>query len=488
MASTGSQFKIREYAGFGGDFVDSDYLGQSFDANKPHVFDNVLAKVFTSSDRFTGKPLLGMTQAKDKVKYIDNEIYRWYLQGAEHKALRVLENLESGNNTPGIGRTPIKVKLDEDWCKEPDVMLPESEEYPLQIVGEPEPDGNGFIYTLQLETDDMSLFLPPEYLEEGREFTKGWTTIQSEYNDQFGTQQYSSVFQLESQISYFAQHKEITDKAMRQSNRLGIPFYHTDPKTGKKKKVEKFMPLCEAKMKDELYMSMEAQMLYGKKHTSSGKDGYWKKTGPGLREQLKDGHTEYFNGPLTEERLRDYLMDIFFSRVEEQDRKIVAMTGTGGAIMFHNLLASSASSFLTEDTHFIQKAQDGDPRHLSYGAQFTHYYGPEGIEVTLMKNPMYDSTRYSKRMHPVEKDKPLDSWRFTFLDFGTSDGEDNIQMLKERNFFRHTYRPGTIGPNGPVQGGMSVMSKAGMEYTIEGSAGIWMKDVTRGGELIYDVE
>lgn len=116
---------------------------------------------------------------------------------------------------------------------------------------------------------------------------------------------------------------------------MTIDFMYTDPRTGKEQVVTKFLPMAEAKMHNELYMGMEAQLMYGKKQTKAGQDGYWVKTGPGLREQLRDSWIEYYNGALTVNRMKDYLMDIFFSRVDEQDRKVVAMTGTLGSIMFH---------------------------------------------------------------------------------------------------------------------------------------------------------
>lgn len=46
----------------------------------------------------------------------------------------------------------------------------------------------------------------------------------------------------------------------------------------------------------------------------------------------------------------------------------------------------------------------------------------------------------------------------------------------------------TVGPNGPVQGGQVSALKAGYDVFCEGTAGIWIKDVTRTGELIYDYE
>lgn len=151
------------------------------------------------------------------------------------------------------------------------------------------------------------------------------------------------------------------------------------------------------------------------------------------------------------------------------------------------MLAAEASSFLTVDTHFTQMLSK-NPRHLSFGAQFTHYQGPEGIEVTLMKNPMYDSRKYCKRMHPQYPEFPIDSLRMTFLDFGSSGGENNVMMLKVKDTFRWGYHAGTHTPMGPVKGGAVSALIAGYDMFTEGTGGIWVKDVTRCGELIYDYE
>jgi len=44
------------------------------------------------------------------------------------------------------------------------------------------------------------------------------------------------------------------------------------------------------------------------------------------------------------------------------------------------MLASVASSFLTVDTMFTQMLSK-NPRHLSFGAQFTHYQGQQNKAV-----------------------------------------------------------------------------------------------------------
>ena len=129
-----SQIVLNQYPGFGGSFVDSDYLIASYDAGKPHVFEQHMGKVFSASDRFSSKPLLGMTLAKGKTQVIDNEIFRWKLFGAEEKALISMGNVEPvSNTTPGLGKEAFKIKLDEGWFQNPDVIIGENNNFVLEI-------------------------------------------------------------------------------------------------------------------------------------------------------------------------------------------------------------------------------------------------------------------------------------------------------------------------------------------------------------------
>lgn len=488
-----SHIQTRKYDAIGGKFYDSDMLVQAYDMGKPHVFDKIMGQLFSSTDMFNGKPLLGMTMAKGKMVEIDNEIYRWKLLGAQEKALRSVEVLDgiTSSSTPGINQTTFRIKLDEGWYSYPDVIEPEHDDYKLEVLEGPFQDGNGYVYVVKLQTDNYAKFLPPDLLDPGKEFTKVWTSVVSEFNQDFGGFQFGTSFELECQVGAFANEYAVTDKAFREDNRMvGLPVPYRNQNTGKVMTSTKFMPVAQAKLEDQLYKDMEYAMWKGEKTTSvDPTNGRMKKTGPGIRQQLRDGQTQYYNGALTESMLYDYLDAIFFSRVSQGNRKITAMTGSMGAIAFHNLLATSASSFLTVDTNYIQRVGKEGARHLSYGAQFVHYQGLNGIEVDLVINPLYDSALFCKRMHPIYTNKPIDSWRMTFLDFGESDGEDNITMLSVKDTRRYGWLEGTINYKGqPIKGGAINHKVAGVEFITEGTAGIWVKDVSRCGELIFDPE
>jgi hypothetical protein len=120
-------------------------------------------------------------------------------------------------------------------------------------------------------------------------------------------------------------------------------------------------------------------------------------------------------------------------------------------------------------------------------AQYVEYRGPSGIIVNLTRNSMYDSTIYCKRFHPQYPDMPIDSARMTFLDFGSSEGKTNIQMLKIKDSFTYGVVQGMVGPAGPNKGNVSSL-KHSYEVGMSGTAGLWIRDITRCGELVFDYE
>lgn len=262
MSATSSLI-IKRYDSFGGNFVDSQYLGAAYQTGKPYMFEGQLMRIFSSTSRFfKGKLITSLTGGKTNgTKEIDQWIYRWRLQGAERKSARVVENLEAANPTPGINNTTIRLKLDLDYFYHPDVLFGEDNEYPLQVIEGPIPDGTGNIYIVRIQTDRPDVYLPQDMLEVNREFNKVWTSTQQEMNEFFGTQQYPNSFMLESQIGSFGQKYTVSDQAWRDEGKLGVEFSYSD-RSGKQQVARRFLPMAEAKMWDELsYSSLVVVIL-----------------------------------------------------------------------------------------------------------------------------------------------------------------------------------------------------------------------------------
>lgn len=486
MPSIENSLVIKKYDGIEGNFVDSQYLGKAYEI-KPTYLETMITRIFSArSDYFPEKFMVGyMSGMEGGVQEIDDEIYRWYLAGAEDHEATSLGPVDAGATNLGLGKTTFRIWLDYVGFEEPDVLMGEDPDLPLEVIGSGTPYGGGRIYTVRLQTDDVTAYFPSYLLEPGRRFSKVWTSARSERNDKFGTQQSPATFLLESQVGAFAQKFEVTDKAWRLDGALGVSFMYTDA-NGKDQVAKTFLPYAEARMHNELVRGMEVQAIYGKKSQVLDESGYWKRTSPGVREQLKAGWTEYYSNPLSADMLKDYLLNVFVTRVDEPDRDIIGMTGQVGSIALHDALASIAGNFLTVDTNFIEKAPDR--RHISVGGQYTHYVGPEGIGFKVKKHYLNDSFLVDKRPHPDFPNLPLDSQRITFLDFGNnmSEGTKNIVALKVKDTYRWGYQAGTHTPTGPVKGGSVTNLIAGYTMFTEGTFGVCVKDPSRGGELIFD--
>jgi hypothetical protein len=290
----------------------------------------------------------------------------------------------------------------------------------------------------------------------------------------------------------------MTDKALRIDKNSGdqiqnlkhwrVPFMDNDGKT-----YYNFMPMAEAEMWNNIYDDIEWALNFGRRSTRLSPQGYVKRTGPGLRQQLEYGHTLYHNGNLTLSRLDEWLSSIYRGRKDAspQSRKIVLMTGEMGALMFDQMVASEASSFLTVDSHYIRNG--GDFRHMSFGAQFTHYIGKNGLDVTVMLNPLYDNPDYCPQTHPIYTDTTIDSWRMDILDFGatteqnSSVMQDNIAMVCEKyaDYYFTTNGKWDVKTGMPINDGGPGLAGGvgGYASYVEKSFGLMIRDISRCGSI-----
>ena len=126
----------------------------------------------------------------------------------------------------------------------------------------------------------------------------------------------------------------------------------------------------------------------------------------------------------------------------------------------------------------------GGPSGLSYTeTPWTQYKFKTGGSLTVMHMKAYDDTTFNTLLD--ENGYPLESSRFTFVNYGLGDGfGKNITYLKSTRNASYGYTAGMSNPYGNSNGGM--MSHSGDFWTIHRMdiAGIMVKDVTKCGELI----
>lgn len=511
MNRQSGQLEISYYKGFGGKDYDSHHYAAAFRSEAPHHFGMQVSKLFSAKNRYDERILTNMTYMSGNFEVIYTDTYKWTLAGDSDVDFTITRFLETGNSTPGKGTATFRIELDKGWLAEPDIIQWEDNRFPGgEIIGAPVMSGSGnWIYTVRLQSSDPNMWIDPAQLQPGMTVIKASTSIVTEMNNKAGTDSYNSQMDLQCQIGAFAEEFSITDKVVRQeiaAVRRGEDLNNVLPKKYRTsegyaftiRQGDKVIPrgafitMAEARLLERIDMDCEWAMHFGTNSTLPDVDtGRIKKTAPGFRELVKDGHTFTHNGSLTAQTLEDYLHDIFLHRVNGEDRKIKISTGEGGMRMFHQILADEANSFLTLDTNYIKPTTSSyNSNSLQFGAQFTKFIANNGIEVELVYDPMKDNRKYCKRRHPDNPAYTIDSFRMDIYDFGSSDGDTNMKMLIEHGIDSYAYVSNMVDPKtGVINTGAKVASfDKGIRMRREKSGSLWVKDTSRIGSIIFEPE
>jgi hypothetical protein len=201
---------------------------------------------------------------------------------------------------------------------------------------------------------------------------------------------------------------------------------------------------------------------------------------------MEDSQQQFYS-VLTARFIEEYLMDIFYSRVKPgSGRKIAAFTGEYGMIQFHRAIMEwqQKKGFIqVVDQVMIQKATSMyTDAGLQAGFQYVKYRMANGAELELIHNPLYDDREINFEIDTVTG-FPMESQRFTFLDFSKG-REGNIVLMNKANSFKLGYQAGLQTPYGPTNN--KLMSHSGDYYDmhVQKQCGVHIEDVSRCGELI----
>ena len=113
-----------------------------------------------------------------------------------------------------------------------------------------------------------------------------------------------------------------------------------------------------------------------------------------------------------------------------------------------------------------------------------------GIELTVKEFAPYDDIVRGRALHPISK-KPIESYRFTILNFGMKDGKNNIQKIAMKDSEMAMWHVcGSTGPMDGVAKSIGTQRSSGIDgYQVNFLAqiGIRVQDPTSCGELILRV-
>ena len=458
--------------------TERNHLGAALIA-KPDVFESKMTQLFTAQ-RYSDNPLTAMlsTTAKNS----NSTSWEWELRGATTRPLVLTENLSAAVTYPGKGRTSFQIRLDEDWYLPGDVIFPgtASKKYQVRIQSKDGKNQKGAIYTVRPMSDDFNFYIPSQYLAVGTPWAKLFSQYE-EAGEQSGSTQYSLPINLANKMGRYRKMYEVTGDAANEVLAVKIP-------DSRGKFHDAWIKYAEVEYWEQWYRELERGGWYSRStDTVLGANGRPIYSGPGIQEMLEDSHVHRYS-VLSARLVEEYLMDIFYGRIKPgKGRSVKAFTGEYGMIIFHRAIqdwAEKKGFIQVVDQYIVDKTQSAyHANALQAGYQFVKYRMANGAELELVHNPLYDDREINFEIDPITG-YPVESMRFTFLDFAEGQKGPNVQWINKNNGFKLGYVHGLQTPYGPVNKGSMAHSGDYYEMHVQKQFGIHIEDVTRCGELI----
>lgn len=454
-------------------------------AIRPEIFEGALNTIFSAQNYYSGNPFLASVLKKGSERTISSMKWEWKMKGADKKPAVVIERAEPvANKKAGAGRTTYQLKLDTNWWLPGDVLSPgdAGQKYQSRVMEPAVAHGNGWIYTMRLVSDDFNAFVPTKYLEAGSRWIKLYSTYE-EGAVQDGSTQFSGAISMEDRLGKFRKRYSITDYAAEEALVFGLPDANG-------KIQHAWIPYVESIYWKQWYNELDTAYFYNRNARSiEGSTGRAVDSFSGIHEKIEsDGHNEYYSH-VTPELFEEFLMDIWYSRTGPgENRHVKVFTGEYGMLQFSRAMATLVDkkgwAMVGGSFNPVQKVNSSyHDNAYSVGMQFTQYKTANGGVIELVHNPIYDDQSINLEIDPITG-KPVESMRYTFMDFGQASGSDNIQIINKKNGYKFGYHAGLINPYGPVKNGLIAHTGEYYSMHVSKETGVHIQDPTRCGSLV----
>lgn len=471
------------------DLVDENMLSNAL-LTKPHEVSSVISYVFGTKDSAYSSTLDFLTGGLGKKMEISQRQFDWKVMIDSDRAVTIRAAKWNGadvtsGHTAGLGNTPIMLWLEDKWFGPGAILELDDKDYQLRVAGAPYQDGNEWVYTCFLADGQASRFVPALYLQPGSQVSRLGSAYE-EYSEEADIINYNTHIALRNHLTTVRLSYDITGTAYSTVMAVALK----DPKTGKTSYL--WSDFQEWKAMREWYKRLERQLVYSRYNANPdgttdlmGTNGRPVYIGAGLLQQIAPSNRKSYT-ELSAELLEDFLFDLSYNILGSSERKFVAFTGEMGMREFDKVLKLKAAAYQMVDTKFIS----GSGQELILGGQFVTYRMTNGIELTVKHTPLYDDTVHNRLLHPISG-KPIESYRFTFLDFGTRDGEANIvKVVRKGRELSQWYTGGSVAPGAGYAKSISTLrsnAKDGYSVHFLGEVGIMVRDPRACGELYMEL-
>lgn len=462
---------------------------------KPEIFADPARLIFASRtnaiDLSEGNFLERMF-GLDKTRYIDDLTWQWNTKVAGYVPMTILEGPAGmdSTSTPGKYRSDINILVDRDLAQIGESWGPgSSDKSQICVVVDKKPAARGFLYTLRTYVGNAEMYIKPQYLQPGWQWTRFYT-MRGEAAESGGYFESSSQIKSSNNLVKLRKEFRITDYAAQAVLKIAI----TDDKG---RTFNTWMDFAEARSWQQMNKEVTMHALYSRLGDQPLRDpdsGYPINPGAGLYQQIEFGGNVEGYTELSAELLEAFFDRIVYSRISPGDLgEVIGFTGHYGMKALDKALKTwlgEQSVILTTADIMSKDPQGAHKNSLMAGYQFTSYRLPNGGSFRLIYNPLNDDKELHRDLDP-RTGVPLESQRITILDVTGGNnqsisGKNNIFLVKKNKVYGASIIEGRYGPGGIIS---KNPKHAGDYYEvhISDSVGIQVTDPTVTGELIKRV-
>lgn len=440
----------------------------------------------------------------------DDREYQWMLMGADSKNIPLLSATDlSGSaftaaSTPGKYTERFYMYFGERLFFQTHVIVGEKPDlYHLLIRNDGDLIGGNWRYEVELISPDPDLYIPYTELAAGTRWSIDYSVSEQFMSKKGSDISFTSPFLMSNRISMIRKEHTVPGEMIRKGENEPVSFnwqYANDDGRVVEKKT--WLNRLDWEF-DKAFRREKAKLLFfGKGNQRAdgtfgniGDAGGEIKMGMGLREQISAANTHYYT-TFNVESLVDFALNLSVGRLPEDQRNFVIGTGEHGLKMVSraieqyagaNALTFTGSSGLQYNRMDTLSKTGGDNKWGYNKPQFVKFAAINGIKFEFIHIPWYDDQVRNKQMHP--NGGTVESYRLTIMDFGTSSGNPNIQLVRVKGQDEvFGYIPGLRDPYTPGNK-VKQMASPVDGYTIHRAdwCGLKIHNPMRLGEFIPNI-
>lgn len=510
-------------------FTDLNFLYTNYSRDSFTVYKGLLA--LWNQRSIINTPLINMTELRNNVMYVPNTEGRFRFSIPYEIGLPTLvEDIEIGNDKPGLDGHKFRIKLSENVYTNTDRIIADFRDGQELYITEDEilEEIDGWVYTVQVVSQNRrGTFYSKEWLVPGTQYMK-LSNINSEYDTQKSSITTGSGF-MELEMELGGGHRSVTHWVTGYADMARIDesknprlafinqrlesmgstmiYMNRDAQGNPIKQSLTWQPTIELLLRAEMETMTEKDLMWAKGGFVVGSGRRTVRVGAGLYEQLRNGNRYIYN-KISLTLIESAVANLYSkSGIPVEQRRTKIMTGTGGLVQISKELEEKFKQsvpFLTTTGDIPGGVLYGrDSMNLGFKYRFTQFYSPIAGTIEFELNPALDNVTGVRSADSQIGEYPIESFTYMIMDVtdtsvtnaaarvnnvkyqvdnGFNEGA-NIVLVKPQNYgeLYWGYINGTHSPLGPV--GMKGMQSAnhfdGYQIWMKAFANIWVKDVTR---------